>query len=144
MRIMSGFVFLLFAIFALGPPVVAQTAAGQSPAGPPQIVRHGEGRAVGVLGRSVFDASGDDIGRVVDVLVDGEGRPLAAVVDVGGFLGIGTRRVAVAWETLRFQRIDGVARISEDLTMDEVAAAPEYRGGDGVVEAIGRRRAPAN
>ncbi len=111
---------------------------------PHAIVTLAAGRAAPILGRPVFDASGDEVGRIVDVLVNGAGRPLAAVVDVGGFLGIGTRRVAVAWDTLHFARIEGEVRISEDLTMDEVAAAPEYRGGDGPVEAIGRRPAASD
>ncbi len=138
---------LAVSLLLLVTPALAQTpipAPAPTPAAPrsPLIVRHPEGRATGLLGRPVFDTAGDDIGRIVDVLVDPHGRPLAAVVDVGGFLGIGTRRVAVAWDTLRFTRVDGAARIGDDLTMDEVAAAPEYRGGDAAVEAIGRR--PAN
>ena len=120
------------------PAVGAQAEPATGPRPAPQIVRFPARRAASVLGRPVFDADGDEIGRVVDVLVDGKGRPLAAVVDVGGFLGIGTRRVAVAWETLRFTRVDGVARINEDLTMDEVAAAPEYHGSDSTVDVVGQ------
>ncbi len=124
-------------LLLLAAPAAAQTAP------PPSVVRFGEGRGAGVLGRIVVDTAGEQIGRIVDVLVDPDGRPLAAVVDVGGFLGVGTRRVAVVWETLHFLRVDGAMRISEDLTMDEVAAAPEYRGADGPVDALGPRPAPA-
>lgn len=101
-----------------------------------QVV-YAPGQVGSVLGRMVVDKAGDEIGRIVDVLVDVDGRPRVAVVDVGGFLGIGTRRVAVAWRTLRFSHTLGDARITEDLTLDEVAAAPEYRGTDVPVEAIG-------
>jgi hypothetical protein len=89
-----------------------------------------------VLGRNVVDATGDTIGRIVDVLVDRDGRPRAALVDVGGFLGIGTRRVAVAWETLHFTPVTGDVTIKSDLTTDQLAAEPEYKGADTAAEIV--------
>ncbi len=89
-----------------------------------------------VLGRRVVDPSGDEIGRLVDLLVDPEGKPRAAVLDVGGFLGIGTRRVAVVWEALRFVPAEADIRIVRDLTMEEVSSAPEFRGGDQPVQVL--------
>jgi len=47
-----------------------------------------------ILGKEVRSASGEAMGRIVDVLVDETGRPRAAVVDFGGFLGVGTRKIA--------------------------------------------------
>ena len=109
---------------------------------PPEVT-FPPGQVGSILGRPVFDGAGSEIGPIVDVLVDKQGRPRVAVIDVGGFLGIGTRRVAVVWETLRFGRDEaGQPRITEDLSMEEVAAAPEFRGGDGAVAAIGVRPAP--
>ena len=90
--------------------------------------------AAPVLGRNVVDATGDTIGRIVDVVVDRDGRPRAALVDVGGFLGIGTRRVAVAWDTLHFTPAAGEVTIKSDLTTDELAAAPEFKGSDTPIE----------
>ena len=43
----------------------------------------------------VLDNDGKEIGRIVDVVVDPAGQPRAIVVDVGGFMGVGSRRVAV-------------------------------------------------
>ena len=99
------------------------------------------GSVVSVLGQRVFDAGGDEIGLLVDVLVDVDGQPKAGVIDVGGFMGIGTRRVAIAWKLLRFSNKGGDVRIIEDLTHDETAAAPEYRGADGAVIVGGRMSA---
>jgi hypothetical protein len=99
------------------------------------------GSVTSILGQSVFDASGDEVGRLVDVLVDRTGQPRAGVIDVGGFLGVGTRRVAVGWSLLHFINENGEIRIVEDLTQDEAAAAPEYRAPDGAVIVAGRRAA---
>ena len=40
---------------------------------------------------------------VVDVLVDRSGLPLGAVIDFGGFLGVGSRKIAIDWQLLDLQ-----------------------------------------
>ncbi len=55
-----------------------------------------------ILGKDVTSPKGEDLGRVVDVLADAEGRVRVAIIDFGGFLGVGTRRIAVDWPLLRF------------------------------------------
>ncbi len=65
---------------------------------PPSVVARAfpGGTVTTILGRDVVDSSGDDVGQLVDIMVDKAGRPVAGVIDVGGFLGVGKRRVAVA------------------------------------------------
>lgn len=83
--------------------------------------------------------SPQEIGRLVDVLVDGTGQPLAAVLDVGGFLGVGSRKVAVMWTALRFdppeQTRDKFA-VTLTLPADRIRAAPDYKGAGKPVEAL--------
>lgn len=92
-----------------------------------------------ILGRRVVDRGGDVMGLLVDVLIDKDGQPLAGVIDIGGFLGVGARRVAIAWALLHFSDETGRIRISEDLSLDEIAAAPEYAGADESAIVVGRR-----
>jgi hypothetical protein len=82
--------------------------------------------AMPILGRTVYGSSGDTVGRVVDVLVDAAGIPQAAVLDVGGFLGVGNRIIAVHWNALHFKPADKDHPITIDMPADEIAAAPEY------------------
>jgi hypothetical protein len=82
--------------------------------------------AMPILGRTVYGSAGDTVGRVVDVLVDGAGLPQAAVLDVGGFLGVGNRVIAVHWSTLHFHPEDKDHPITTDMPADEIKAAPEY------------------
>jgi sporulation protein YlmC with PRC-barrel domain len=58
--------------------------------------------AEAILGQRVTDAEGKEIGRLVDVLVDANGQPQAAVIDFGGFMGVGNRKIAVHWSALHF------------------------------------------
>jgi hypothetical protein len=84
--------------------------------------------AMPILGRRVVGPDGKDIARLVDVLVDPDGEPVAAVVDFGGFMGVGTRKIAVHWSALHFEPAEPSHRITLTLTPDEIKAAPEYKG----------------
>ena len=42
------------------------------------------------------------MGRIVDVIVDRAGTVRAAVIDFGGFLGVGSRKIVVDWSALHF------------------------------------------
>ena len=58
----------------------------------------------------------------------------AAVIDFGGFLGVGSRKIAVDWGALHFPPPGKPgARIALDLNRDQVNAAPEYQEGKPVV-----------
>ena len=86
-----------------------------------------------VLGAAVRSGTGEDMGHVVQVLVDQSGTARAAVIDFGGFLGVGSRKVVVDWSALHFAPEDQPQQIMVDLTRDQVKAAPEYRAGKPVV-----------
>jgi hypothetical protein len=95
-----------------------------------------------VLGAAVHSSSGEDMGHIVQVLVDQAGTMRAAVIDFGGFLGVGSRKVVVDWAALHFAPEDQPQRIIVDLTRDQVKAAPEYRTGKPVV-VLGAAASPA-
>jgi hypothetical protein len=97
-----------------------------------------------VLGKDVRSPSGEDMGRIVDIIVDGSGRPRAAVIDFGGFLGVGSRKIVLDWRALHFAPAAQAEQITVDLTRDQVKAAPEYKSGKPVVVvgAIGAAAAP--
>jgi PRC-barrel domain len=86
-----------------------------------------------VLGKEVRSSADEDMGRIVDVLVDQAGHVRAAVIDFGGFLGVGNRKVVVDWSALHFAPADQPDRISLDLTRNQVKQAPEYKLGKPVV-----------
>jgi hypothetical protein len=80
-----------------------------------------------VLGREVRTSADGDVGRIIDVLVDGRGRVEAVVIEFGGFLGIGTRKIAVDWSALRFDTDGDRSILPVDVTHDQLRIAPEYK-----------------
>ena len=96
-----------------------------------------DGTVVRVLGRDVKGPSGQVVAQVVNVLVDGSGRPLAAILDYGGFMGVGKRRVAVAWRALSFAPggTPGGSSITLGLTRDQLKGFPDHKDGEPIVVA---------
>ena len=82
---------------------------------------------VAILGRKVSGPAGEDMGTVVDVLVDAGGKPKAVVIDFGGFLGVGSRKIAVDWRLLQFRPTDSKAPLVLSLGRAAVQDAPEYQ-----------------
>ncbi len=80
-----------------------------------------------VLGREVRTRVEEDVGRIIDLLADRYGRVQAAVIEFGGFLGIGTRKIAVEWSALRFEQDGRKPVVIVELTRDELRVAPEYK-----------------
>ena len=101
---------------------------------PPTVTVLNNHEVEGILGRQVLGADDENMGRIVDVIVDRSGRVRAAVIDFGGFLGVGSRKIAVDWSALHFLPPGQPnAKISLDLSRDQVKAAPEYQEGKPIV-----------
>jgi hypothetical protein len=76
------------------------------------------------------------MGLVVDVLFDANKEPRAAVIDFGGFLGVGTRKLAVDWHLLQFYAPDSKTPLKLELSRADVQSAPEYKPGDKTISVI--------
>ncbi len=102
--------------------------APKEPSPPPSVTIIGARDAHGVLGRDVRSKTDEDMGRIVDVIVDRGGTVRAAVIDFGGFLGVGSRKIVVDWNALHFGSIGNKSdSITLELSKDQVTAAPEYK-----------------
>ena len=139
----TGFTIILTTALASTPLLAVASAQGSdtlksttttAPDAEPSVTILGSRQAQSVLGKEVRSSANENMGRIVDVIVDRSGRVRAAVIDFGGFLGVGSRKIAVEWNTLRFD-IDSNKRdlITLELTRDQVKAAPEYKDKQPVV-----------
>jgi hypothetical protein len=114
------------------PPAESAPPAGKPAT--PEVTILNKHEVEGVLGRDVRSSTDENMGRIVDVLVDRSGEVRAAIIDFGGFLGLGSRKIAVDWNALHFPAPGKPgSRIALELTRDQVKAAPEYQEGKPVV-----------
>jgi hypothetical protein len=78
-----------------------------------------------LAGASVQDKNGVSIGSVRKVIVDRDGKPIAVRVDVGGFLGIGTKLVEINASELRYEQDRNV--VTTTLRKPEIKALPTIK-----------------
>lgn len=81
-----------------------------------------------LLGADVRAINDDDIGDVGDIVVAEDGTITDVIVDVGGFLGIGEKPVAVSFDMVTIVKEDGGddIRVYVDTTADALNAMPAY------------------
>lgn len=126
--LLSGALALVAGSAVADEPASNAPPATQEPAPPPSIKIIGPQDAHGVLGRDVRSPADEDMGHIVDVIVDRTGTVRAAVIDFGGFLGVGSRKIVVDWNALHFGQVaTNSGAITLELTKAQVAAAPEYK-----------------
>ena len=90
---------LAIALLVAPPPGVAQASApSMTPAERHDWER--SHRVSKIIGSEVRNKSGDKIGDIRDLMVDGNGTIRLAIVSTGGFLGVGDRLHAVPWDVL--------------------------------------------
>jgi len=104
-----------------------------APSGTPPATVLPKDETQGVLGKDVRSATGEPMGQIINVIVDKAGQPRAAVIDFGGFLGVGSRKIAVDWSALHFAPGKPPGAITLDFTRNQLKAAPEYKEGQPVV-----------
>lgn len=75
-----------------------------------------------VIGKSLFGPNNESFGDVEDVVLAPDGTVDLLLVDVGGFLGIGVRRVAIPLDKVQLEG----DRLTTSLTQEEAENLPPY------------------
>ena len=79
-----------------------------------------------IEGAAIYDADDEKVGTVDHI--HGDGMESTAIVDVGGFLGIGAKPVALPLRELDFMRDEaGEVHAMTSWTKDELKELPEHR-----------------
>jgi sporulation protein YlmC with PRC-barrel domain len=78
-------------------------------------------------GTTVYGANEENVGDIGDVILTSDGQVDAVIIDVGGFLGIGEKQVAVGMDDLAFmQDAQGNRYLYTNFTEEQLEAQPEY------------------
>jgi sporulation protein YlmC with PRC-barrel domain len=62
-------------------------------------------RASKLIGKPVLNDTAEEIGRLDDIILGQDAKANFAIVEVGGFLGIGAHLVAVPFESLKIDKV---------------------------------------
>ena len=80
-----------------------------------------------LIGTTVYGANDENVGSVGDVILSQDGNVDAIIIDVGGFLGIGSKEVAVGMDNLEFMTdANGNMYLYTQFTEEQLEAQPEY------------------
>lgn len=109
---------------------------GREPMSPPMIEREGYQPADAamlsvetLMGADVYSENDENIGSVEDVMVSESGQVEYFIMDVGGFLGIGTHTVALGLDEVSVMQAEGdELRVFVSATREQLEQAPEYEG----------------
>jgi sporulation protein YlmC with PRC-barrel domain len=148
------FLVLLTSVF-MSPPLLAQAAppppaAQEQPAPPPagdqNAAKPDEGAGAAatnggqkfiteesgqqmlssnLVGMSVTNSNNDDIGKIDNLLLNKDGELTGVVVSVGGFLGIGSKHIALPMSEVQINPGQKKAMVS--LSKDDLKSAPDFK-----------------
>jgi hypothetical protein len=82
-------------------------------------------RASKLIHAKVYNDQNQSIGKIDDFIVSPDGKLTVAIIDVGGFLGMGAHRVAIP--TSQFKEMDIKKAVLPGATKDALKALPEFK-----------------
>ncbi len=79
-----------------------------------------------VVGVNVVNNANEGIGEIGEVLIDKSGKASGVVIDVGGFLGLGSHPVKLGWDQVKLVTQDGELKAMVDMDKDALKKMPAY------------------
>jgi hypothetical protein len=84
--------------------------------------------ASSIIGKSTYNSQDENIGEINDLVTDRSSKIVAALIGVGGFLGMGEKEVAVSFEDLKLAPDEkNNVKIVLNLNKETLASAPDYK-----------------
>lgn len=86
----------------------------------------GDMAASALIGTKVRNDSKESIGKIDDIYLDKDAKVTVVVISVGGFLGVGSKDVAVKWSDITIGQEDTSVVLTTSLSKDALMALPDY------------------
>ncbi len=87
-------------------------------------------RAEKLIGTSVYNADGQEVGSVEDIVFDKDGKIVGVVLKVGGLLGMGGKSVGIAWDEVMMSPDQQILEIG--YSEDQLEVAPDFKTQDAI------------
>jgi len=85
-------------------------------------------RVYRLVGSKVLGPDGQDVGKVDDLLLDRDQKLVGVIVSVGGFLGVGSKSVALPANRVDISQAYGDQRVVKiDASKEDLMAAPAFK-----------------
>jgi hypothetical protein len=78
-----------------------------------------------IIGCKVFNAEGEDLGKIEEIIIDSrDSRVAYAILSFGGFMGMGDKHFAIPWQALTLDASQGTAALM--IEKDRLKNAPGF------------------
>jgi sporulation protein YlmC with PRC-barrel domain len=112
------------------PKSILPEQQAKAPSTSPQFLRQqgsGDWLASDLLGKAVVNTKNETIGDVDNLVTDANGKIVALVIGVGGFLGLGEKEVAVRFEDLELSRDENSeVKVMANFNEETLVSAPDF------------------
>ncbi len=130
------------ALLIISTSAFAQVPASTQSEAVAPIAAAGDWSASKMSGVNVYNEANDKVGEISDLIINSDGRVRGAVVEVGGFLGMGTRYVLISMNNLKFANKAGKTTVGQtsdnkrdwypdravlNVTKDQLKTLPEFK-----------------
>lgn len=79
-----------------------------------------------LIGKDLKTSDDESLGEISNLIIDQDGKIVAVVVNVGGFLAIGEKDVAIEWNAVKMSGNPDDRELRVDMTRDDLESAPSY------------------
>lgn len=103
--------------------------AARATSASPYVMAQREGNILStdLIGHDVESPTGDTLGEVSAFEIDPQGRIVAYVIDVGGFLGVGAKQVAIPADRVQHNfTLGGESKLMLNASAEGLESAPVY------------------
>jgi sporulation protein YlmC with PRC-barrel domain len=82
-------------------------------------------QATDLMGKSVYGAESESIGEISDLILEEDGKTRVALIDVGGFLGVGEKTVGIPFDQLQISKAeDGSEQVKVAMSKADLEQLP--------------------
>ena len=97
--------------------------------GEKSVAMYGVVPASKIIGESVINRQGENVGKIQELLIDAKKNRVAyAVLSYGGFLGMGNKLFAMPWEAFEFSATEN--KLILNVEKEKLQNAPGFEKGD--------------
>jgi hypothetical protein len=102
------------------------TAAAERTVSTGDFDKNGNMSGGALIGTKVKNANNDTVGSINDIYLDKDGSVKMVVISVGGFLGVGSKAVAVKWSDIVYGKDGDSLKLSTNLSKEALTGMPDF------------------
>lgn len=111
---------------AKAPVTAPSTAAAERTVSTGDFDKNGNMSGSALIGTKVKNANDDTMGSINDIYLDKDGSVKMVIISMGGFLGVGSKAVAMKWSDITYGKDGDSLKVSTNLSKEALTGMPDF------------------